>query len=45
MSTFSDDLIQSLTEALAHAKGQGSAMVHEPIGPREASKTATHDKR
>lgn len=40
MSTFSDDLIQSLTEAVAHAKGQGPATVHEPIDPREVRKHA-----
>ena len=28
MSTFGEDLIQSLEEALAHAKGEGSATVH-----------------
>ena len=28
MSTFGDDLIQSLREALAHAKGDGPAVVH-----------------
>ena len=28
MSTFGDDLIQSLHEALAHAKGDGPAVVH-----------------
>ena len=35
MSTFGDDLIQSLTEALAHAKGDGPAIVHTPISPRK----------
>ena len=40
MSTFSDDLIQSLTEAVAHAKGEGPAVVHEPIDPREVRKQA-----
>lgn len=38
MSTFSDDLIHSLTEAVAHAKEQGPATVHEPIDPREVRK-------
>lgn len=28
MTTFGDDLIQSLNEALAHAKGEGPAIVH-----------------
>lgn len=40
MSTFSDDLIQSLTEAVSHAKGQGPATVHEPMNPREVRKHA-----
>ena len=28
MSTFGDDLIQAMTEALAHAKDEGPAVVH-----------------
>ena len=40
MNTFGDDLIQSLTEALAHAKGEGSAIVHVPVAPREVRKQA-----
>ena len=35
MSTFGDDLIQAMTEALAHAKGEGPAIVHAHIAPRE----------
>ena len=35
MSTFGEDLIQSLNEALSHAKGEGPAIVHTPISPRE----------
>ena len=35
MSTFGKDLIQSLEEALAHAKGEGSANVHAVVSPRE----------
>lgn len=35
MSTFGEDLIQSLNEALAHAKGEGPAVVHSPVVPRE----------
>jgi putative transcriptional regulator len=35
MSTFGDDLIQSLGEALAHVKGEGAAIVHEPLNTRE----------
>ena len=35
MSTFGEDLIQSLEEALAHAKGEGSATIHAVLSPRE----------
>ena len=35
MSTFGENLIQSLNEALAHAKGEGPALVHAPVTPRE----------
>ena len=35
MSTFGGDLIQSLNEALAHARGDGPAIVHAPVIPRE----------
>jgi len=35
VSTFGEDPIQSLNEALAHSKGEGSAIVHTPISPRE----------
>ncbi|WP_428101441.1 helix-turn-helix domain-containing protein [Candidatus Rariloculus sp.] len=40
MSTFGDDLIRSLSEALAHAKGDGPAVVHVPVTPREVRKRA-----
>ena len=40
MSTFGDDLIRSLNEALAHAKGDGPAVVHAPVTPREVRKQA-----
>lgn len=40
MSTFGEDLIQSLNEALAHAKGEGPAVVHTPVDPREVRKRA-----
>ena len=40
MSTFGDDLIQAMTEALAHAKGEGPAIVHDPIAPREVREQA-----
>ena len=35
MSTFGEDLIQSLNQALAHAKGEGPAVVHAGVDPRE----------
>ena len=34
MSTFGEDLIQSLEEAVAHAQGNGPAIVHNPVTPR-----------
>ena len=40
MSTFGEDLIQSLNEVLAHAKGKGPAIVHAPVNPREVRKLA-----
>ncbi len=38
MSTFGEDLIRSLNEALAHAKGKGPAVPHTPAAPREVRK-------
>ena len=35
MSTFGEDLIQSLNEVIAHAKGEDPAIVHTPVDPRE----------
>ena len=35
MSTFGDNLLQAMTEALAHAKGEGPAIVHAPMARRE----------
>ena len=40
MSTFGEDLIQSLNEALAHAKGEGPAIVHTAVAPRDVRKRA-----
>ena len=40
MSKFGEDLIQSLSEALAHAKGEGLAVVHAPVTPREIRRQA-----
>jgi len=33
-NAFADDLMQSLSEAVAHSKGEGAAVVHKPIDPR-----------
>jgi len=38
VNTLGEDLIQSLNEALAHAKGEGPAIVHAPVTPREVRK-------
>ena len=35
MTRLGQDLIQSLSEALAHAKGEGPATLHLPVDPRE----------
>ena len=35
MKTFGKELIQSLEEAIAHAKGRGPALVHDPVTPKE----------
>ena len=40
MTGFGDDLIQSLNEALAHARGEGPATVDAPAAPREVRKQA-----
>ena len=40
MSTFGEDLIQSLNEALAHEKGDGPAVLHPAVTPREIRKQA-----
>ena len=40
MSTFGDNLIQAMTEALAHAKGEGPAVVHAPVVPRQVRELA-----
>ena len=40
MSTLGDDLIQAMTEALAHAKGEGPAIVHDPR--EEIASALTH---
>ena len=45
MSTFGEDLIQSLNEALAHAKGEGPAIVHTPVTPREVRNASSSPTR
>ncbi len=40
MTTCGDDLIRSLGEAVAHAKGEGPAIVHSPVTPREVRERA-----
>lgn len=40
MSTLGDDLIRSLGEAMAHAKGESPAIVHAPVIPREVRERA-----
>ena len=40
MSIFGDGLIQAMTEALAHAKGEGPAIAHDRIAPREVREQA-----
>ena len=34
MTTFGEDLVRSLGEVLAHAKGDGPAIVHPSVSPR-----------
>ena len=40
MSTFGEDLMQSLEEALAHARGAIPVIVHAPVTPREVRRQA-----
>ena len=40
MSRFAKDLVQSLSEAVAHAEGRGAAMVRKPLNPVEVRKHA-----
>ena len=37
MTTFGEDLIRSLGEALAHAKGEDPAIVNPAVSPRAAT--------
>jgi putative transcriptional regulator len=40
MTRFGKDLIQSLSEAVAHAQGKSRAIVHVPLDPCEVRKNA-----
>ena len=40
MTTFGDDLIQALNEALAHANGHCPGIVNAPVTPRDIRKQA-----
>ncbi len=40
MSEFGVELIKALNEALAHAKGEGPGVVHEPVNPGDVRKAA-----
>ncbi|WP_310622443.1 helix-turn-helix domain-containing protein [Flexibacterium corallicola] len=40
MSSFGEELLQSLNEALAHAKGEGQAIVHAPLEAKQVRKKA-----
>ena len=34
MTSFANDLLKSLSEAVSHAEGRGGGIVHEPLDPR-----------
>jgi putative transcriptional regulator len=40
MSSFGDDLLKSLGEAIAHAEGHGEAIVHAPLEAKQVRKKA-----
>ena len=40
MSTFGEDMIQSLNEAVAHARGEGPGVLHTSVVPREVREAA-----
>ena len=44
MSPFGEDLIQTLKEALAHAKGEGPATVHTLREPHERCERRTRPR-
>jgi putative transcriptional regulator len=47
MTSFGEDLIQAMTEAVAHARGEGSAIAHVAMDQRDvrqqAKLTQVHD--
>ena len=45
MTTFGDDLVQSLREALAHAKGDGPAIVHPAVSPARSARRSASPRR
>jgi len=45
MSSFAEDLIQSLSEAVAHAQGSGRAIVHTPLEAKKVRKKANLTQR
>lgn len=40
MNSFGDDLLKSLGEAIAHAEGQGEAIMHAPLEAKQVRKKA-----
>lgn len=38
-STFGEDLIQALSEAVAHKNGTGEAIMHVPVEPKKVRKS------
>lgn len=40
MTTVGDDLMTAMREALAHARGEGPAIVHVPVEPRAVRERA-----
>ena len=42
MSTFGEDLIQSLEEAVAPAKGNDPAILHSPIASHDSEASKSH---
>lgn len=40
LQSFGKELVRSMREALAHAKGEGPVVVHVPVSPREVREKA-----